>query len=225
MGTVLLSFCLLFNFFLKELPAHPSLSSTLLEESTMMRADDEINNERSNNQRRISLTKSSIVGLVPKIDYKNLALVLLFYLSFYSFLYGFYMLLLEGVTATSSVGKQHTLLWTFFYLGIAFTVVVSGITLASQWAEKKEIDRLITGSESSLLLLNEPPPPPSRDAATVASGMDTSGEESGEEEVEQTLSDVGRRILAVAARRESDTSLVELANNVCERSKTTTPQK
>lgn len=202
----------------------------------MMTADDsysefgsgEINNERINNQRnRLSLTKSNLVGLVPKIDYKNLLLVLLFYVAFYSFLYGFYMLLLEGVTATSSVGKQHTLLWTFFYLGIAFTVVVSGITLASQWAEKKEIDRLITGSESSLLLLlNEPPPPPSRDAATVASGMDTSGgEESGEEEIERTLSDVGRRILAVAARRESDTSLVELANNVCERSKITTPQK
>lgn len=154
----------------------------------MMTADDsysefgggggEINNERSNNQRRLSLTKSNLVALVPKIDYKNLALVLLFYLAFYSFLYGFYMLLLEGVTATSSVGKQHTLLWTFFYLGIAFTVVVSGITVASQWAEKREIDRLITGSES-LLLLNEPPPPPSRDAATVASGMETSGEESG----------------------------------------------
>ena len=199
----------------------------------MMTADDsysefgsgEINNERSNNQRRLSLTKSNLV-LACKIDYKNLALVLLFYLAFYSFLYGFYMLLLEGVTATSSVGKQHTLLWTFFYLGIAFAVVVSGITLASQWAEKKEIDRLITGSESSSLLLNEPPPPPSRDAATVASGsMDTSGEESSEEEVERTLSDVGRRILAVAARRESDTSLVELANNVCERSKITTPQK
>lgn len=198
----------------------------------MMTADDsysefgsgEINNERSNKQRRLSLTKPNLV-LACKIDYKNLALVLLFYVAFYSFLYGFYMLLLEGVTATSSVGKQHTLLWTFFYLGIAFTVVVSGITLASQWAEKKEIDRLITGSESSLLL-NEPPPPPSRDAATVASGMDTSGgEESGEEEVERTLSDVGRRILAVAARRESDTSLVELANNVCERSKITTPQK
>ena len=47
----------------------------------------------------------------------------------------------------------------------------------------------------------------------------------GEEEVERTLSDVGRRILAVAARRESDTSLVELANNVCEGSKITTPQK
>ena len=153
----------------------------------MMTADDsysefggggEINNERSNNQRRLSLTKSNLVALVPKIDYKNLALVLLFYLAFYSFLYGFYMLLLEGVTATSSVGKQHTLLWTFFYLGIAFTVVVSGITVASQWAEKREIDRLITGSES-LLLLNEPPPPPSRDDATVASGMETSGEESG----------------------------------------------
>lgn len=194
----------------------------------MMTADDsysefgssgEINNERSTNQRRQTLC------LVPKIDYKNLALVLLFYLAFYSFLYGFYMLLLEGVTATSSVGKQHTLLWTFFYLGIAFTVVVSGITVASQWAEKREIDCLITGSES-LLLLNEPPPPPSRDAATVASGMKTSGEESGEEEeVERTLSDAGRRILAVAARRESDTSLVELANNVCERSKITTPQK
>lgn len=186
----------------------------------------EINNERrrSNNQRRrLSLTKPNLV-LACKIDYKNLAQVLLFYLAFYSFLYGFYMLLLEGVTATSSVGKQHTLLWTFFYLGIAFTIVVSGITLASQWAEKKEIDRLITGSESSSLL-NEPPPPPSRDAATVASGMDASGEESSEEEVERTLSDVGRRILAVAARRESDTSLVELANNVCERSKITTPQK
>ena len=179
---------------------------------------DEINNGRSNNQRRQTLC------LVPKIDYKNLALVLLFYLAFYLFLYGFYMLLLEGVTATH-VGKQHTLLWTFFYLGIAFTVVVSGITVASQWAEKREIDCLITGSES-LLLLNEPPPPPSLDAATVASGMKTSGEESGEEEeVERTLSDVGRRILAVAARRESDTSLVELANNVCERSKITTPQK
>ncbi len=94
---------------------------------------------------------------------------------------------------------------------------MSGITVASQWAEKKDIDRLITGNES-LLLLNDPPPPPSRDAATVASGMKTSGEESGEEEVERTLSDVGRR-------RESDTSLVELANNVCERSKITTPQK
>ena len=198
----------------------------------MMTADDsysefgsgEINNERSNNQRRLSLTKSNLV-LACKIDYKNLALVLLFYVAFYSFLYGFYMLLLEGVTATSSVGKQHTLLWTFFYLGIAFTVVVSGITLASQWAEKRGIDRLITGSEASLLL-NEPPPPPSRDAATVASGsMKTTGEESGEEEVGRTLSDVGRRILAVAARRESDTSLVELAKNVCERSKITTPQK
>ena len=180
---------------------------------------DEINNGRSNNQRRQTLC------LVPKIDYKNLALVLLFYLAFYSFLYGFYMLLLEGVTATSSVGKQHTLLWTFFYLGIAFTVVVSGITVASQWAEKKDIDRLITGNESSLLLNEPPPPPPSRDAATIASGMMTSGEESGEEEGERTLSDVGRRILAVAARRESDTSLVELTNNVCERSKITTPQK
>ncbi len=70
----------------------------------MMTADDsysefggggEINNGRSNNQRRQTLC------LVPKIDYKNLALVLLFYLAFYLVLYGFYMLLLEGVTATS----------------------------------------------------------------------------------------------------------------------------
>lgn len=137
----------------------------------MMKADDDDNIgdiviSGENNTKTRHRRRSKLVALVPKFDYKNLALVLLFYLCFYSFMSGFYLLLLNGVTSTS-VGKQHTLLWTFFYLGVAFTIVVSTIMYASQWEERKKrggIESSNRQSESSVesaSLMNVPPPPPS----------------------------------------------------------------
>jgi hypothetical protein len=154
-------------------------ASTTSSPPTMMQADDDVYNadtefeaETPHPQRRRSSIKKSkmLLNLVPNFDWSNLACVLLFYLCFYSFLCGFYLLLLEGVTSTS-VDGQHTLLWTFFYLGIVFTFVVSATTYASQWEEKKKIDLSITNASSrrssaSLVeskrsaLLDEPPPPP-----------------------------------------------------------------
>ena len=70
-----------------------------------MQADTELEAMSHSQRRRSSLKKSNLlVFLVPTIDYKNLALILLFYVVFYSFLCGFYLLLLQGVT--SAVGGQ-----------------------------------------------------------------------------------------------------------------------
>jgi len=133
----------------------------------MMQADDDVYNvqasETSPSQRRrissIKKAKLELVSLLP-----NLGSLLLFYVCFYSFLIGFYLLLLQGVTSTS-VGEQQTLLWTFFYLGIAFVFVVSVTTYASQWEKKTASSsgssKGSSASESeSSALLNEPPPPP-----------------------------------------------------------------
>jgi len=131
----------------------------------MMQADDDVYNvqasETSPSQRRriSSIKKAKLVSLLP-----NLGSLLLFYVCFYSFLIGFYLLLLQGVTSTS-VGEQQTLLWTFFYLGIAFVFVVSVTTYASQWEKKTASSsgssKGSSASESeSSALLNEPPPPP-----------------------------------------------------------------
>eukprot|EP00985_Skeletonema_marinoi_P004236 scaffold1852_cov123-Skeletonema_marinoi.AAC.5 len=133
----------------------------------MMQADDDVYNvqasETSPSQRRrissIKKAKLELVSLLP-----NLGSLLLFYVCFYSFLIGFYLLLLQGVTSTS-VGEQQTLLWTFFYLGIAFVFVVSVTTYASQWEKKTASSsgssKGSSASESeSSALLKEPPPPP-----------------------------------------------------------------
>lgn len=134
----------------------------------MMQADDDVYNvqasETSPSQRRriSSIKKAKLVLLVSLLP--NLGSLLLFYVCFYSFLIGFYLLLLQGVTSTS-VGEQQTLLWTFFYLGIAFAFVVSVTTYASQWEKKTASSsgssKGSSASESeSSALLNEPPPPP-----------------------------------------------------------------
>ena len=124
--------------------------------------------EYSRSQRRrssIKNTKRNILSLAP-----NLGLLLLFYVCFYSFLCGFYLLLLKGVTSTP-VGGQETLLWTFFYLGVTFIFMVSVATYASQWEEKTQTDASSSrsikrsslsslGESESRALMNEPPPPP-----------------------------------------------------------------
>eukprot|EP00985_Skeletonema_marinoi_P030065 scaffold30354_cov73-Skeletonema_marinoi.AAC.1 len=65
----------------------------------MMQADDDVYNVQASEispsqRRRISSIKKA--KLLP-----NLGSLLLFYVCFYSFLIGFYLLLLQGVTSTS----------------------------------------------------------------------------------------------------------------------------
>lgn len=146
----------------------------------MMQADDtleEEEKERSHSRRRrssIKTTKRKILSLAPNLG------LLSFYICFYSFLCGLYLLLLKGVTSTP-VGGQETLLWAFFYLGITFVFVVSVSTYASQWEEKKQAQTDASSKRSSLssltesesrALMNEPPPPP---AAAAASDEDLHG--------------------------------------------------
>ena len=76
-------------------------------------------------------------SMLPDVDYKNMSLVMLFYIALYSFLAGFYALMLKGVMATSKDGT-HTLLWTFLVLGIIFTVAVSTTIFVSQYQEKQK---------------------------------------------------------------------------------------
>mmetsp|Transcript_3847 Transcript_3847/g.9810 ORF Transcript_3847/g.9810 Transcript_3847/m.9810 type:complete len:118 (+) Transcript_3847:114-467(+) len=92
----------------------------------------------SPNVPKMSDIKSCKLAL-PDHDYKNMSLVMIFYIALYSFLAGFYALMLKGVIATSR-GGNHTLLWTFFVLGILFTVVVSLAVYVSQYQEKMKND-------------------------------------------------------------------------------------
>lgn len=74
---------------------------------------------------------------MANLDWKNIASVLLFYVALYSFLAGFFALMLKGVMATST-GGHHTLLWTFFVMGISFGVVISLAVYVSQIQEKEK---------------------------------------------------------------------------------------
>ena len=76
---------------------------------------------------------------LPKRDYKNMSLVALFYVGLYSFLAGFYALMLKGVVATST-GGHDTLLWAFFVMGIIFLFVVSLTVYVSQYQEKQKLE-------------------------------------------------------------------------------------
>lgn len=54
---------------------------------------------------------------------QDLIFIILFYIGFFAFLAGFFVLLLMGAIATDN---SHTLLWTFFVLGVLFAIFVSG---------------------------------------------------------------------------------------------------
>ena len=78
---------------------------------------------------------------LPKLDYKNLAFIFLVYVALYSFLGGFFALMLKGVIATSSSrGGDDALLWTFFVVGMTFIAVVSLAVYVSQCQEKAKVD-------------------------------------------------------------------------------------
>lgn len=149
----------------------------------MMQADDEVimfgqdtdcEISQSNQRRRrlSSLKKAKLVSLLP-----NVCLLILFYFCFYSILCGFYLLLLYGVTATSAGGK-HTLLWTFFFLGLVFMIIVYVAMYVDSWQKMlenasydvsqngKDTSNSVVGSKSRGLL-NDPPPPPSSGIAEV----------------------------------------------------------
>lgn len=72
---------------------------------------------------------------LPKRDYKNMISVLLFYVVFYCFLAGFFTLILKGVIAQRG---GDTLLWAFFVLGVAFTLIVSITVSFSQYQEEQK---------------------------------------------------------------------------------------
>ena len=72
---------------------------------------------------------------LPKRDYKNMISVLLFYVVFYCFLAGFFTLILKGVIAQRG---GDTLLWAFFVLGVAFTLIVSITVYFSQYQEEQK---------------------------------------------------------------------------------------
>jgi len=68
---------------------------------------------------------------------KDTLLVVLCYIAFYSFLIGFCVLLLKGAIDSD---KNHTLLWTFFVLGIFFVVFVNfAIKIGRDSLEKAKI--------------------------------------------------------------------------------------
>lgn len=50
--------------------------------------------------------------------------IILFYLLFYSFLFGLTSLMLKGAFDTANTG--HTLLWSFLFFGVLFGIFVSG---------------------------------------------------------------------------------------------------
>ena len=144
-------------------------------------AFEEENGSSRSRRRRSSIKKAKreVLSLAP-----NLGLLLLFYACFYSFLCGLYLLLLKGVTSTR-VGGQETLLWAFFYLGVAFILVVSAATYASKWEKTTQEQassasgRSIVRSRSSSLgesecrvLMNEPPPPPSAAESRITTADD-----------------------------------------------------
>ena len=72
---------------------------------------------------------------LPKRDYKNMISVLLFYVVFYGTLAGFFTLILKGVIAQRG---GDTLLWAFFVLGVAFTLIVSITVSFSQYQEEQK---------------------------------------------------------------------------------------
>ena len=72
-----------------------------------------------------------------KRRHKDSALVFLCYIGLYSFLAGFYFLMLKGVIASSR--SHSTLLWSFFAIGIIFSSAVSFGVYVSQTEEKNKL--------------------------------------------------------------------------------------
>ena len=67
---------------------------------------------------------------------EDVLLFVAFYAIFFSFLFGFFILLLKGAIDTDD---NHTLLWTFFFFGVLFSVIVGGaVTLGVQQAQKEK---------------------------------------------------------------------------------------
>lgn len=80
----------------------------------------------------------SVKIVLKNLDWTNVGLVFLFYVFLYSFLAGWYSLMLLGVMATASSG--HTMLWTFFVSGVSFAVLVSLTVYVSQYQERKKLE-------------------------------------------------------------------------------------
>ena len=122
-------------------------------------------------RRRLSSLKK-LVFLLP-----NVGSLILFYFCFYSILCAFYLLLLYGVTATSAGGK-HALLWTFFFLGLEFMIIIYIAMYVDAWqkmlenaaSHESQSGKHTTSSgvrSKSRALLNDPPPPPSSGVVDV----------------------------------------------------------
>ena len=78
-------------------------------------------------------------GVITKErDYKNMGLVMLFYIGLYGILSAFFALMLKSVVDTAAHG--HTMLWSFFVMGVGFAVSVSLGVYVSQVAEKGKIE-------------------------------------------------------------------------------------
>lgn len=79
------------------------------------------------------------MGSLKDVDYRQIASVLLFYISLYGFLAGMYALMLRGVIAEGG----ETLLWAFLVVGIIFTLTVTfGVALSqrNQRREERNLD-------------------------------------------------------------------------------------
>lgn len=84
---------------------------------------------------KMKVMRKSAKLALPKRDYKNMISVLLFYCALYCFLAGFFTLILKGVIAQRG---GDTLLWAFFVLGVAFTLIVSITVSFSQYQEEQK---------------------------------------------------------------------------------------
>ena len=85
--------------------------------------------------RKMKVMRKNAKLALPKRDYKNMISVLLFYVALYCFLAGFFTLILKGVIAQRG---GDTLLWAFFVLGVAFTLIVSITVSFSQYQEEQK---------------------------------------------------------------------------------------
>ena len=86
-------------------------------------------------------------------DYwKDLLVVILFYIVFWGFLAGFFLLLLNGVIISNG---EHTLLWTFLVIGILFVALVSGaIKLGTDAVEKDKLAKRQAQKRKSIIELD-----------------------------------------------------------------------
>ena len=80
-----------------------------------------------------------VKGVITKErDYKNMGLVMLFYIGLYGILSAFFALMLKSVVDTAAHG--HTMLWSFFVMGVGFAVSVSLGVYVSQVTEKGKME-------------------------------------------------------------------------------------